>query len=330
MKHSLHTRVLALIMAIAIVLSTGVLNSAGWLLASGGRGSSVEETTETGSTQPSQGSSTTETLTVEPTPQSGEPTGSDPTQDSEGTSDPTQSSEGTSDPTQTSEGTSDPTQTSEGTSDPTQDSAPSESTEATEPQTGVKLTVVLRAVYSDGKQSHTLASEELVFGSEETEKTFVADIPAVEGYTFETSMNKREDGKYETVLSRPDADATRTIDVNYTAVEPQETEPQETADVTYTVSRYLEVEQEAAEGEEPTYAYNLIDTITVTGEPGAEVILPAVPGAVAVNTDAEDIFPYEDGTAALTLPEETPEELSLSVYYVTTESMGCRYSGHKA
>ena len=56
MKHSLHTRVLALIMAIAIVLSTGVLNSAGWLLASGGRGSSVEETTETGSTQPSQGS----------------------------------------------------------------------------------------------------------------------------------------------------------------------------------------------------------------------------------------------------------------------------------
>ena len=71
----------------------------------------------------------------------------------------------------------------------------------------------------------------------------------------------------------------------------QETEPQETADVTYTVSRYLEVEQEAAEGEEPTYAYNLIDTITVTGEPGAEVILPAVPGAVAVNTDAEDTSP---------------------------------------
>ena len=96
---------------------------------------------------------------------------------------------------------------------------------------------------------------------------------------------------------------------------PAEEEP---ADVTYSVSRYLE--KEAPEGSEVPFTYTLIDTISVTGKPGAEVTLPAVPDAIAVDTDADDIFPNEDGTAALTLPAETPEEHSLSVYYVKTES----------
>ena len=87
---------------------------------------------------------------------------------------------------------------------------------------------------------------------------------------------------------------------------------EEIADVTYSVSRYL---QNAELELEP------IDTITVTGKPGADVTLPAVSGAVAVNTDAEEVLPNADGTAALTLPAETPEELSLNVYYVTEESL---------
>ena len=54
----------------------------------------------------------------------------------------------------------------------------------------MKLTVVLRAVYSDGKASHTIAYEDLVFSGDETEKTFVADIPAVEGsYTPLCTVN---------------------------------------------------------------------------------------------------------------------------------------------
>ena len=63
MKHSLHTRILALVMAIAIVLSTGVLNSAGWLLASGGEQeeTSVVETTES---QPQQGDVVVQPVTV--------------------------------------------------------------------------------------------------------------------------------------------------------------------------------------------------------------------------------------------------------------------------
>ena len=96
---------------------------------------------------------------------------------------------------------------------------------------------------------------------------------------------------------------------------PAEEEP---ADVTYSVSRYLE--KEAPEGSEVPFTYTLIDTISVTGKPGAEVTLPAVDGAVAVNTDAEDVLPNDDGTATLTLPAETPEEHSLSVFYVKTEA----------
>ena len=96
---------------------------------------------------------------------------------------------------------------------------------------------------------------------------------------------------------------------------PAEEEP---ADVTYSVSRYLE--EKAPEGSEVPFTYTQIDTISVTGKPGAEVTLPAVDGAVAVNTDAEDVLPNDDGTATLTLPAETPEELSLTVYYVKTES----------
>ncbi|MCI6851779.1 MAG: InlB B-repeat-containing protein, partial [Clostridiales bacterium] len=97
---------------------------------------------------------------------------------------------------------------------------------------------------------------------------------------------------------------------------PAEEEP---ADVTYSVSRYLE--EKASEGSEVPFTYTQIDTISVTGKPGAEVTLPAVSGAIAVDTDADYIFPYEDGTAALTLPAQTPEDLSLSVFYVKTEAL---------
>ena len=102
----------------------------------------------------------------------------------------------------------------------------------------------------------------------------------------------------------------------------EETEPadEEPADVTYTVTRLLQ--EEAPEGSEEPFIFSPIDKITVTGKPGADVTLPAVPGAVAVNTDAEEVLPNEDGTATLTLPAETPEELSLTVYYVTAESLG--------
>ena len=96
---------------------------------------------------------------------------------------------------------------------------------------------------------------------------------------------------------------------------PAEEEP---ADVTYSVSRYLE--EKAPEGSEVPFTYTQIDTISVTGKPGAEVTLPAVDGAVAVNTDAEDVLPNDDGTATLTLPAETPEEHSLSVFYVKAEA----------
>ena len=79
MKHSLHTRILALVMAIAIVLSTGVLNSAGWLLASGGEQeeTSVVETTES---QPQQGDIVVQPVTIP----SSEPdeSGSDPSESS--------------------------------------------------------------------------------------------------------------------------------------------------------------------------------------------------------------------------------------------------------
>ena len=79
MKHSLHTRILALVMAIAIVLSTGVLNSAGWLLASGGEQeeTSVVEPTES---QPQQGDIVVQPVTIP----SSEPdeSGSDPSESS--------------------------------------------------------------------------------------------------------------------------------------------------------------------------------------------------------------------------------------------------------
>ena len=200
MKHSLHTRVLALIMAIAIVLSTGVLNSAGWLLASGGQETEGEETSGTVSTQPSQGGSATEILTVP------------------------------SDPTEAPSGASDPTEAPSGETTPTGESA-----DPADPQDSVKLTVTLWAAYSDGKESHAIGSaREVVFAEGEQTKTFTASIPEVEGYTFTTSMTMRDDGMYETTLSRPEADGIQTINVNYTAVEPEPEQPAE-GEVTITV-----------------------------------------------------------------------------------------------
>ena len=227
MKRSLHTRILALIMAIAIVLSTGVLNSAGWLLASGGDDTGeTTETTSAASTQQSQGGTTVKTATVATTPDSA--TATDPS------------------------GTTTATDPS-GTTDPSETTASTAPSETSEPQTSVKLTVVLRAVYSDGKASHTIAYEDLVFSGDETSKTFVAGIPAVEGYTFTVNMTLRADGKYEKVLSRPDADRTETIDVYYTAAEPdptgesteatepatEATDPAQEGTVTLTVNVYF-------------------------------------------------------------------------------------------
>ena len=200
MKHSLHTRILALVMAIAIVLSTGVLNSAGWLLASGGEQeeTSVVETTES---QPQQGDVVVQPVTIP---------SSDP---SEGSGDPTESSAPSESSSAPAESSSAP---SESSSAPAEES--SEPTEASEPAS-VTLRVVLRAVYSDGKAGHTIGeAQELVFAEGEQTKTFVAEIPNLEGYTFATSMTARADGKYETVLSRPSQDAEHYITVTYTCL----------------------------------------------------------------------------------------------------------------
>ena len=65
MKQGFWKRFLAVTMAIAIVLSTGVLDSAGWLLASNGEGTSQEGTMpgeESGIPEGQQGGTTTEEL----------------------------------------------------------------------------------------------------------------------------------------------------------------------------------------------------------------------------------------------------------------------------
>ena len=222
MKHSLHTRILALVMAIAIVLSTGVLNSAGWLLASGGEQeeTSVVEPTES---QPQQGDIVVQPVTIP----SSEPdeSGSDPSESSSAPAEETSAPAGE---------TSEPTEVSEPAS--------------------VTLRVVLRAVYSDGKAGHTIGeAQELVFAEGEQTKTFVAEIPNLEGYTFATSMTARADGKYETVLSRPSQDAEHYITVTYTPVKAPEEVPAE-GSVTLTVNvtfAYLNGEQEATSAQYP-------------------------------------------------------------------------------
>ena len=237
MKHSLHTRVLALIMAIAIVLSTGVLNSAGWLLASNGKGNgnSKEATSATDPTQASQGGSTTETLTVEstdPTGESTDPTGesTDPTGES---TDPTGES---TDPTgESTDPTGESTDPTGETTDPTG--------ESTEPQASVKLTVELRAVYADdSRESAVLERAELDFTGDETAKTYAVSIPDLEGYTFAITgaameLNA-ETGKYEASLSRPGEDSTLVITVTYTPV-PEEPAGEETPDETEVYTVYL-------------------------------------------------------------------------------------------
>ena len=275
MKHSLHTRILALVMAIAIVLSTGVLNSAGWLLASGGEQeeTSVVDATES---QPQQGDVVVQPVTV-PSSEPDESTGA-----------PSESSSAPS------EEATDP---SESSSVPAEES--SEPTEATEPAS-VTLSVVLRAVYSDGKAGHTIgAAQELVFAEGEQTKTFVAEIPEVEGYTFATSMTARADGKYETVLSRPSQDAEHYITVTYTPVEAPEEVPAE-GSVTLTVNvtfAYLNGEQEATSAQYPVIfaADEQTKDFTFTA--------PAVEGYTAAVDD--ELFTQNGSsfTASLTRPE---------------------------
>ena len=275
MKHSLHTRILALVMAIAIVLSTGVLNSAGWLLASGGEQeeTSVVETTES---QPQQGDIVVQPVTIP----SSEP--------DESGSDPSESSSAPAGETSAPAGE---------TSAPAEET--SEPTEVSEPAS-VTLRVVLRAVYSDGKAGHTIGeAQELVFAEGEQTKTFVAEIPEVEGYTFATSMTARDDGKYETVLSRPSQDAEHYITVTYTPVEAPEEVPAE-GSVTLTVNvtfAYLNGEQEATSAQYPVIfaADEQTKDFTFTA--------PAVEGYTAAVDD--ELFTQNGSsfTASLTRPE---------------------------
>ena len=304
MKHSLHTRILALVMAIAIVLSTGVLNSAGWLLASGGEQeeTSVVEPTES---QPQQGDVVVQPVTIP---------SSDP---SEGSGNPTESSapsEGSGDPTESSTPSESSTPAEE-TSAPTQES--SEPTEASEPAS-VTLRVVLRAVYSDGKAGHTIGeAQELVFAEGEQTKTFVAEIPEVEGYTFATSMTARADGKYETVLSRPSQDAEHYITVTYTPVEAPEEVPAE-GSVTLTVNvtfAYLNGEQEATSAQYPVIFAADEQTKDFTFS------APAVEGyTVAVD---DELFTQNGSsfTASLTRPE-ADDSYELVVLYCAEDDAG--------
>ena len=275
MKHSLHTRILALVMAIAIVLSTGVLNSAGWLLASGGEQeeTSVVEPTES---QPQQGDVVVQPVTIP----SSEP--------DESGSDPSESSSAPAEETSAPAGE---------TSAPAEET--SEPTEVSEPAS-VTLRVVLRAVYSDGKAGHTIGeAQELVFAEGEQTKTFVAEIPEVEGYTFATSMTARADGKYETVLSRPSQDAEHYITVTYTPVKAPEEAPAE-GSVTLTVNvtfAYLNGEQEATSAQYPVVfaADEQTKDFTFTA--------PAVEGYTAAVDDEQFTQNGSSFTASLTRPE---------------------------
>ena len=213
MKQGFWKRFLALVMAIAIVLSTGVLDHAGWLLASDGEGTSQETTQPTTPPSGQQGGSTTETLdmsgaTTETTAPTSPTTPTDPT----GTTDPT-------DPT----GATDPTAATDPTvvTDPTGATDPSDPTDTTDPTAAqeVTLTVVLSAVYADeSKPSHVLANRALTFGEGVQVLSIEEIIPNVEGYTFAISgweMVKNEAGKWVASFARPAESGNVYIKVTY-------------------------------------------------------------------------------------------------------------------
>ena len=226
MKHSFWKRFLALVMAIAIVLSTGVLDSAGWLLANNGEDTTQEPTGEN-TTPPSdqQGGSSTETLDL--------------------TTEPTVESTGATDPSEGGE---------------TED----ETTEST-PVKEVTLTVVIQSVYADESQEGVvLGTEYLTYAEGEASKTIAVVIPAVEGYTFATdvAMTLNAEGKYEASLSRPAESGMLYITVTYSPIvtEGEEgTEPETPAEGEETTEPETPVEGEEttepetpADGEETT------------------------------------------------------------------------------
>ena len=218
--------------------------------------------------------------------------------------DPTEKETEATDPTEKETEATDPTEKETEATDPTE-TEPEEKEPNYRSVTVGKTITLTASSEAGGTWSNTYNPAATALGRIDDAGRAVADVYGVaEGYTTVTYTVGDEEEVWEITVTAAPAEET-----------PAEEEP---ADVTYSVSRYLE--EEAPEGSEVPFTYTLIDTISVTGKPGADVTLPAVDGAIAVNTDADDIFSNEDGTAALTLPAETPEDRSLSVYYVKTEA----------
>lgn len=306
MKHSFWKRFLALVMAIAIVLSTGVLDSAGWLLANNGEDTTQEPTGEpTIPPSDQQGGSSTETLDL--------------------TTDPTGESTGATDPSEGGE---------------TED----ETTEST-PVKEVTLTVVISAVFADESQEgYVLATEYLTYAEGEASKTIAVSIPAVEGYTFATdvAMTLNAEGKYETVLSRPAENGMLYITVTYSPIAPEgeEGEEPETPAEGEETTEPTEGE-ETTEGEE---AAALTTTLVVISadmggvltfedavytftwaeeetEKTVSFVVPDVEG-YAYLVDSEDYISDGAGTYTGTIARpETSNTLYVEVYYRAAESV---------
>ena len=307
MKHSFWKRFLALVMAIAIVLSTGVLDSAGWLLANNGEDTTQEPTGEN-TTPPSdqQGGSSTETLDL--------------------TTEPTVESTGATDPSEGGE---------------TED----ETTEST-PVKEVTLTVVIQSVYADESQEGAvLGTEYLTYAEGEASKTIAVSIPAVEGYTFAVSgaaMTLNAEGKYEASLSRPAESGMLYITVTYSPIVPEGeegTEPETPAEGEETTEPETPVEgEETVTGPvvNVTVVYAYIGGVkeetsasyTVTfGEEETEktfsLAVPQDPGYTYMLDTELDYVPAGDNTFVFTFARpEADTSAEICVFYAADTSVG--------
>ena len=232
-------------------------------------------------------------------------------------------------PTETKETEPAPTETKETEPAPTEtkatEPAPTE-TKATEPKPTEAEEEKPKTVSVKVDETITLTATAEAGGSWSSSNNAAATaVGRVEGGVTQNTADVFGVAAGFTTVTYTLGDSVEVWNVTVTAAPAEETEPadEEPADVTYTVTRLLQ--EEAPEDAEESFILSPIDTITVTGKPGADVTLSAVDGAIACAarlSDGTELEPFtgESGAELLTLPEETPEDLSLSVYYVKTES----------
>ncbi len=284
MKQNFWKRFLAMVMAIAIVMSTGVLDSARWLLASDGEGTTQESTENVAPPSDQQGGTSTEELEVggesgtETGTEDGTETGTeDGTEDGtetgteDGTEDGTEAGteDGTEDGTEagtedgTEAGTEDGTETGTedgtetGTEDGTETGTENGTETGTEGETAVQdvvLSLVYWVVYADGSQeTTTLTTETLTFTEGVESLSVEKDFAAVEGYTLSVSgmTFNQETGKWGATFARPAESDEQNITLTYS---PIVTEPETPAEGEETPADGTETpadgEETPADGEE--------------------------------------------------------------------------------